>query len=92
VSEQEPTTSKIETVVCARCRWHRSQDQGTPRADCFYNHFCAHADVGREVAIDPVTGHAGFAGVNDLGTFHVTDDPFPFCGDVNDGTCELFER
>jgi len=87
-------TTKAKTVVCVGCKHYRHMVQNEAATEAWYNHKCAHPDVENMKCIDPVTGEEGWALKNDLGrTCIMTDDAnrYPYCRDVNDGTCAMFE-
>ncbi len=71
-------------TVCVECVHHSGN--GT-----WSNHHCHHPDVRLVPDIDPVTGERGYGKVNDLGNVYLTDDPYPYCRDINRGNCPHFE-
>lgn len=50
-----------------------------------------HPNVERQLGVDPVTGKQCYTLTNDLGKIVTTDDKNPYCRDINDGYCKLFE-
>lgn len=77
-------------TICTKCANHKNSthvNEACP--EVWYNHVCG--AITREPMIDPVTGKHGYAIKNDLGQIHITDDPHPFCRDINtDGNCDKF--
>ena len=75
-------------TTCKECKHFKNKEPTEPREDAWYNHLCtAHP---REKIINPVTGIKGYSGVNFFGARYITDDPYEFCRDHNDGFCKDF--
>lgn len=71
-------------TLCTQCVFFRKL------GPVWYSQFCAARP--RERGTDPVTGAAGYVGVNDLGRRYITDTPYAYARDINpDGQCALFQ-
>lgn len=85
---------EMMTTICVKCRHHRNTHDGhpcgPPRSSWFYQ-VCTHTDVERPTTIDPVSGDVKYMSKNDLGRTILHDAPHPFCRDINDGMCKMFE-
>lgn len=82
------------TTICTACRWYRNTKaarRGGPPASMWYYKLCTHPDVERPTTIDPVSGDVKYMSKNDLGRTILHDAPHPFCRDINDGECGMFE-
>lgn len=74
-----------EVTICAKCKY--SEGHG----DTWYNWYCKHPNAERSLGIDVVTGNQCYIVKNDLGGYYTTDKKHPYCRDVNNGYCELYE-
>ena len=81
-----------QVTICAKCLWLVREERGTPREDVWYNWFCGHPSVERKLVVDPVTGKKAYACRNSLGDPYHNDQKHPYCRDINDGYCELYEE
>ncbi len=80
-----PVPPKLPSItLCIHCRFFINK--GT----VWYDQFCGATP--REKATDPVTGCEGYRVVNDLGRASITDEPYAYARDVNDGQCPLYQR
>lgn len=78
-----------DITICADCKYHHNRQDG-PRTSVWYNWFCTHPSVERQLGIDPVTGKHCYMIKNDLGKTVTTDEKHPNCCHINDGYCELY--
>ncbi len=72
------------TTICAKC------EHFICKGDIWYDQFCSHTSVRRKKATDPVTGKRGFNATNDLGSGYITEEPYPYARDINQGGCLHF--
>lgn len=72
-------------TLCVNCTYHKGSGE-------WYDHFCKHPEVRFIPDIDPVTGEKGYAKTNDLGRGSLTDTPYPYCRDINQGQCPYFKE
>ena len=79
-----------DITICARCRHHHNESDG-PRTRKWYNWYCQHPHVERQLGVDPVTGDQCYTVVNSLGEVITTDNKWPNCQSLNKGYCELYE-
>lgn len=70
---------------------HEGHRAGPPRDSWFYQ-LCAHPVVERKKVIDPVSGDTNYEKETDSGRVVLTDEPHPFCRDINDGNCSYFKQ
>ncbi len=82
--------SEQDVTICAKCKHHHHNKQDGPRTKVWYNWFCRHPAVKRQVGIDAVTGDECYHTKNALGDIVTTDEPFPNCREINDGYCGLY--
>lgn len=85
----------ITTItLCTTCRHHINAHDGRPDGpppSMWYYQFCGHPDVKRPTAVDPVSGEVRYRIANGPGTTGLTDEPHPYCRDINDGDCVLWK-
>jgi len=73
--------------ICIHCKFVRIKvDNGI-----WYNYRCGAQEVKRQEVVDPVSGKTGYGSVNDLGRVNITDEEYPYCREINNGTCSLFQ-
>ncbi len=66
-------------VICVKCKYHGD----TPtRLNTRYKHVCKHPKTKRTKGIDPVTGGKCYPG----------GQQYPYCRDLNDGSCKRFKQ
>lgn len=71
------------TTICAKCK-HFSGGA------IWYNQKCTARTLERRQ--DLVTGEMVHGSENDLGRWVSREDQHPYCRDVNDGHCDLYEE
>jgi hypothetical protein len=84
----------IAMTVCVNCRWHINAHEGRrtgPPASAWFYQLCGHPDVERPTTVDPVSGEVRHMARNDLGRTYLTDKARPYCRDINDGECSMYE-
>jgi len=77
-------------TICAKCQ-HSFNKKDGPRTQQWYNWFCKHPHVERQLGIDPVTGEKCYTLKNDLDKIVTTREKHPNCRGVNFGYCEMYE-
>lgn len=81
--------------ICVKCIHHRNTKSGRsgtgPPPNTWFYQKCAHQDVQAQPTIDVVTGGVKYMRANSFGEYHPTDEPMPYCRDVNDGYCRYYE-
>lgn len=80
---------KPEVTVCTACLHFVNLEPGSSRAHIWYNHLCKATPLPTKV--DPYDGKTKPYSVNDLGDEHFTENEFPYCRNVNDGSCPKFQ-
>lgn len=75
------------TTICVKCKHHN----GAQPQEAWYNHKCLHPLEKRPIEVDPVTGIQVYAVKNSLGLVSITDESSPYCRDINQGNCPMFE-
>ncbi len=80
------TITRCKTL-CVNCKHHAGCDGDGQ----WYDHHCHHPDKTRPKEQCPVTGKILFAAKNDLGQIVLVRDEHPYCRDINNGNCPLFE-
>lgn len=78
MSETPPTS----LTICAACRFFLKQ------GGLWYQQFCSASP--REHTIDVVTGEEGFRATNDLGQNYITNHPYHYAREINNGQCSLY--
>lgn len=78
-------------TICGQCKLFYNKQDGA-RTGVWYNQFCKAPSVRKEMVVDPVSGKAGYASKNDLGTVIYDDNPYPFARTINHGNCGHFEK
>lgn len=86
---------RAKQTICSECKWlMRGEMETSPRYDVWYNLFCGAIDF--KPALDIHSGKWGYRGNLhygehlDKGT--ITDNPNPYCRDVNTGDCPYFSE
>jgi hypothetical protein len=76
----------IKMKTCISCKY------GNLKSDIWYDQHCEAPAVRKVEETNPVTGKSQYRGRNDLGNVYFTDNPYPFCRDINKGICKHWQK
>lgn len=80
---------KPAITVCANCKYFVCEG----KRKIWYNSYCHHPKWEKVIEIqDPVSGMWEYEVENEYGHKVRRETPYPYCRDLNEGDCDLYEE